>query len=964
MFLLQLMSRFLSILMELLGSLFKRTIMSFAKAPQNVTYAELAVAKNNSRLKIGQQYRMTDFRLRYRIKGESIYNDDATVAVGLRPATEPLILTAIAANKFAREVTSENFPQDIIHYEFDDSSDATHPCAWLADRGVIKYREDTIRNVKVSYDFRNFIFYVSEEVSGSGIFNISDNSNPGFNKKLVRTFDMTNFYGVTPSGENLEWIRDIEILPCVHGGQQPIWFSCGAWKVSMGFGAENYVLDGYFQDCDFGSCNRININVPPSFVDWQYNINTGSGCRVIMNLVAAGDPQIQNLDILSGAYFYSSEGAWSLIVNPSNGGIGTRDNASSTYFRYTTIGFCDLPQNVTYSELSTLQSGSSLIEGQKYCITDYSTRHRMRGTCSSAYWAYSAGYNDLTYNYDSVIPVGLRPATEPLIVMATSTNTLSPEAHSALFPQDIIHYSLTDPTAGGDEGFLIGCDRGWITYREDTALNVKTPYDFRNVLTYFGSTVSGGPTNIALFIANNDSTTIYDRVAYKTFDMSLYGTVNGQGYPLVTNVEIMPNSNGGIAGNWFKAEVNKVWLGVASEGHTYNVDSVDHITAGTCCNVNVNAAVMGRCHIENGADLYITEDGAPGTRATYDEVKYLHLLCGSRLTIHPTDYAQTVNKAVVFPGNIDTVDTGPISNKIYDTLTTGQIDFDTTGSIVFATFELPRVQTCIRVQNVSAAYTLNVDCTNFKTGVPIIFYNESDTYNVTIQDYADTVNNRMNGAASYVLLPQAFVCLLQTFDVSGVDMRILWTSKDRFTQAAGDNSIKMATTAYVRQAAGLSKYQTLLQANSYLVAAAAAGTYIVNNNVAIASGTGTLIAPPLVYLDSADYPTIDGLAPKLRLRVTTSVNNVAASGTFKFALYPVTSGAGAANLKIWSVGTSATGSVVGTVSAPAASSTTTLTGSDFSFPSNGMYCIGLVTTGVIPTSSEVQFHANLQLHNA
>lgn len=185
------------------------------------------------------------------------------------------------------------------------------------------------------------------------------------------------------------------------------------------------------------------------------------------------------------------------------------------------------------------------------------------------------------------------------------------------------------------------------------------------------------------------------------------------------------------------------------------------------------------------------------------------------------------------------------------------------------------------------------------------------------------------------------------------------------TQAAGDNSTKAASTAYARAAAPNSSYRSLLDCSGSHTAARVAGTYWLGQGAAIGiTDTGTLYPPNLIYIDSADYPTVDGLAPQLRIRCQLYVNDVAPTGNFTFGLHPVTRPAtsGGDGLCIYTVGAAVAGSTV-VVNTPAADSSNILVGADFALPANGHYVIGVVTTATVAASSHLHMSALLQMRN-
>jgi hypothetical protein len=162
-----------------------------------------------------------------------------------------------------------------------------------------------------------------------------------------------------------------------------------------------------------------------------------------------------------------------------------------------------------------------------------------------------------------------------------------------------------------------------------------------------------------------------------------------------------------------------------------------------------------------------------------------------------------------------------------------------------------------------------------------------------------------------------------------------------------------------------SSYRVIDSASGSHIAGKVAGTYMIPGGSPLAvSGTGTLYPITLIPIIAADFPVVGGLDPKLRIRAIVSVNAVAPTGNFTVGLYPVTSGAGGTGLKIYTVGTLVSGSAALTVTAPIASSMTSVVGSDFSLPANGVYCLAVVTTATTATSSLVHINAILQMRNA
>lgn len=164
-----------------------------------------------------------------------------------------------------------------------------------------------------------------------------------------------------------------------------------------------------------------------------------------------------------------------------------------------------------------------------------------------------------------------------------------------------------------------------------------------------------------------------------------------------------------------------------------------------------------------------------------------------------------------------------------------------------------------------------------------------------------------------------------------------------------------------------SMYVTLMQALGYLNSGNTPGTYyLITANNAVntcSSGASNIIAPQVIYINSADYPTINGLAPKLRIRVNLMTNATNTTGTWTFGLFPITAGAGAVGFVSHTIGTVVAGSNGASQVNPLASQVYNLVSSDFALPANGLYAI-CVTNTAIATNATIQFNAQLQIHNA
>jgi len=164
-----------------------------------------------------------------------------------------------------------------------------------------------------------------------------------------------------------------------------------------------------------------------------------------------------------------------------------------------------------------------------------------------------------------------------------------------------------------------------------------------------------------------------------------------------------------------------------------------------------------------------------------------------------------------------------------------------------------------------------------------------------------------------------------------------------------------------------SVYKTLLFAQATTLSDAPAGTYLISNaGLAgspadiITTGSG-LRFPPLIYFDNDDF-TVGSLTQKLRLRAQVSTNATAWSAvTATFGLYPVTF-AGAADTLTATLGTVVSGSTV-PIANPSASATAQGNSGDFTIPSDGQYCLGVVTSATLTNNVAALLTAQLQTRN-
>jgi len=120
-------------------------------------------------------------------------------------------------------------------------------------------------------------------------------------------------------------------------------------------------------------------------------------------------------------------------------------------------------EEVTYSELYSIYTGGTLTPGGYYLITDFQSIYDQP---------------DFDYNSTPIITGNSKTGiTEPLLVFATSSTTLSNQAFSPLYPKDKITYDITFTTTEVSNTPA----KGRITERIDE-FNNRTDYDIRNIL--------------------------------------------------------------------------------------------------------------------------------------------------------------------------------------------------------------------------------------------------------------------------------------------------------------------------------------------------------------------------------------------------------------------------------------------------------------------------------------------------
>lgn len=162
-------------------------------------------------------------------------------------------------------------------------------------------------------------------------------------------------------------------------------------------------------------------------------------------------------------------------------------------------------------------------------------------------------------------------------------------------------------------------------------------------------------------------------------------------------------------------------------------------------------------------------------------------------------------------------------------------------------------------------------------------------------------------------------------------------------------------------------YRTLMVSSSSHIAGVTAGTHSMDaGSPGTKTGVGVLIPPQIINIVAADYPSVGGVAPVLRIRASLNVNDVAPTGNYTFGLFPITRPgvSGGAGVCIYTLGAVVPGSNGATFTAPAADGSLSAVSVDFALPADGQYVLGYVTTATVANNSLVHLVAHLQMRNA
>lgn len=234
--------------------------------------------------------------------------------------------------------------------------------------------------------------------------------------------------------------------------------------------------------------------------------------------------------------------------------------------------------SILYSALSSAVSSNQLVVGRRYLITDYQTVHTIPGTADTN-----------------------TAAVEPLIVTATSANTLAPIAYSITHPGDLIFYKISN----ADTSKVQGQTKGYIDRRIDTTNNIDVPFDFRNVkfrrweinvtnvwdigVTYTKTSVVRGTNGIYLSMINGNTGNDPDLDTYHWMKFSFANAT----YVSQTQAQIvLAAHNIPVTSNFQDRLINvggNTIINYGGSGGTSNrIDNFNLIFNSQCQNTNIN----------------------------------------------------------------------------------------------------------------------------------------------------------------------------------------------------------------------------------------------------------------------------------------------------------------------------------------------------------------------------------------
>jgi hypothetical protein len=157
---------------------------------KEVSYEKLKSLYDGKDMEIGW-YLITDFQTIYDLPDYE-YNDDGNIVpkndTTITSIVEPIFVRALSESQLSPVAYSNVHRGDILHYDINYLTVINYS----PTKGLIYYREDTIQNVKVSYDFRNITFKRYNHDDNRGYVYFWDNGESDY--QLLNTF--INYEGV------------------------------------------------------------------------------------------------------------------------------------------------------------------------------------------------------------------------------------------------------------------------------------------------------------------------------------------------------------------------------------------------------------------------------------------------------------------------------------------------------------------------------------------------------------------------------------------------------------------------------------------------------------------------------------------------------------------------------------------------------------------------------------------------
>lgn len=317
------------------------------------------------------------------------------------------------------------------------------------------------------------------------------------------------------------------------------------------------------------------------------------------------------------------------INSPTFTGVPSGPTASpgtnTTQFATTAFVLANIPAgfaiiNITYSALKALKDTSSLQEGY-YRITDFTTI-----------------YDQPDFSAPGVIKIPSllitkTSAVESIVVLAISSDQLSPYAYSESFPDDIIQYDITYSVteAKGSPA------KGRISYRKDDLGNT-TDYDHRTVLF---KRYDDGYGNFIIYWDNGNASqeffTFNDPLSFNNIIGNFAAVVPDLFPPLyvilsnnIFTGQAFNNKLGDINGsNTFGACTNNILgsvcfaniLGDSCNGNIFRSNCSDNRLTGNC-NVNEFGDAFSNNTWGTGNDYNKIGDNNTGTVYAGDDCQY------------------------------------------------------------------------------------------------------------------------------------------------------------------------------------------------------------------------------------------------------------------------------------------------------------------------------------------------------